>query len=164
MTNKTAISSWATSRLMGLAALLALLAAWITPASAAVDEPYKRAGDFAVYLGVVPAEIVRGHPTAHAEREMHGGAPKGRHDLHLVVAIFDAASGTRIGDAKVEATVSGIGHVGITNVSLEPMVIAETTTYGGYVNLSGNDRYTIKLDIRRPHGSPPASVEFTYGH
>lgn len=152
------------SRLLAPAVLVALLAAWNTPASAALEESYKTAGDFAVYFGVIPAEIVRGHAPTHAEREMHGGPPAGAHNLHIVVAVFDAASGTRIGDAKVKATISGLGHVGMTTLDLEPMTIAEATTYGAYVNLSGNDRYTIQLEIRRPPGSAQAAVEFVYRH
>ena len=28
-----------------------------------------------VFYGVIPAEIIRGHPAGHTERKMHGGAP-----------------------------------------------------------------------------------------
>src|SRR6266536_931998 len=49
-------------------------------AVAADDPPYKLAGGLAIYIGVVPAEIVKGHPSPHAEKTMHGGAPKGAHE------------------------------------------------------------------------------------
>jgi hypothetical protein len=43
---------------------------------------------------------------------MHGGAPGGSHDYHLVTAIFDAASAARVSDATVIAKVSGLGLSG----------------------------------------------------
>jgi hypothetical protein len=61
------------------------------------------------YLGVVPAEIVKGHPSKHPEAVMHGGAPEGAHEYHIVVAIFDTATGDRISNATVTAKVSGLG-------------------------------------------------------
>lgn len=159
------LSRWLSASVRcGLALAVALTSIWAAPAWSAENEAYKRAGDFAVYLGILPAAMVRGHPTAHPEREMHGGAPAGRHDFHIVIAVFDAQSGTRIGDAKVSATVSGLGHVGITRLDLDPMSIADTVTYGGYVNLPTDNRYTIALEIKRPHGNPPAQVEFSYQH
>src|SRR5512134_1903921 len=40
---------------------------------AAEESQVRVAGGMAVYLGVVPAEIVKGHSPAHPERQMHGG-------------------------------------------------------------------------------------------
>src|SRR6266545_7081070 len=102
-------------------ATLCLLAiSWSSMAVAADDTPYKLAGGLAVYIGVVPAEIVRGHSSQHAEKTMHGGAPKGAHQYHVVAAVFDAASGNRISDATVTAQVSGLGLSG-SKARLEPM-------------------------------------------
>lgn len=144
--------------------VLAFLTALSPPAGAAQDEAYRRAGDLAAYLGVLPAAVVRGHPAGHPEGAMHGGAPRGRHDYHLVVALFDAASGARIEDAAVTATISGLGHVGGRRLQLEPMRIAGTITYGEFVSLPGSDRYTITVEIRRPNQAVPTRVDFTYQH
>jgi hypothetical protein len=58
-------------------------------ANAADTDQSKTAGGVTVYLGVVPAEIVKGLPTAGTtERPMHSGIPKGRHEYHLVAAVF----------------------------------------------------------------------------
>lgn len=57
----------------------------------------------------MPAEIAKGQPSGHPEGAMHGGTPAGAHEYHVVIAIFDAASGTRISDASVRAKVSGLG-------------------------------------------------------
>ncbi|MDX8477934.1 hypothetical protein RFN28_05480 [Mesorhizobium sp. VK24D] len=129
------------------------------------DDSYKTAQGLAVYLGVLPAAIVRGHLESHPEATMHGGAPQGKHEDHVVVAVFDAKTGARIENARVTANVSGLGHVGAQNIDLEAMSIAGTVTYGNFVELPGNDRYDIKLNITVP-GRKPASVQidFTYQH
>jgi len=132
--------------------------------SAAVDDSYKTANGLAIYLGVLPAQMLRGHAPAHQERAMHGGVPGGQHDYHLVVAVFDVQSGARVEDADVTATVSGLGHIAETRARLEPMKIADIVTYGGFVALPSSDRYTITIEIRRTGQEAPTRVDFTYRH
>lgn len=132
-------------------------------AVAADDPPYKLAGGLAIYTGVVPAEIVKGHPSPHAEKTMHGGAPKGAHEYHVVAAIFDAKSGARVSDASVTAQISGLGLSGAKK-KLDPMEIASTVTYGEFFDLPGPDLYTIRLTIERPGQPNPVSLEFKYDH
>jgi hypothetical protein len=143
------------------ALVVGLLAA--APASANEDENYKVSEGLGVYLGVMPAGIVKGHPESHPEATMHGGVPSGRHEYHLIIAVFDAATGARVENAKVTATVSGLGHVGENSLQLESMEIAGTVTYGGFVDLPGTDRYDIRVETSVP-GRSPARVDFTYQH
>lgn len=145
------------------ATLCFLAISWSSMAVAAEDTSYKLAGGLAVYIGVVPAEIVRGHPSGHAEKTMHGGAPRGAHQYHVVAAIFDAASGARVSDAAVTAQISGLGLSG-TKKKLDPMEIASTVTYGGFFDLPGRDLYTIGLTIERPGQPRPVGLEFKYDH
>lgn len=153
------------TRNLGLAfATLCLFAISSSGLAVAADEaPYKLAGGLAVYIGVVPAEIVKGHPSQHAEKTMHGRAPKGAHEYHVVAAIFDAASSARVSDASVTAQISGLGLSG-TKKKLDPMEIASTVTYGGFFDLPGRDLYTIGLTIERPGQPKPVSLEFRYDH
>jgi hypothetical protein len=130
---------------------------------AAADDSYKTAGGLAVYLGVLPAAMIQGHPRGHPEEAMHGGVPSGRHAYHVVAAVFDAATGERVEDAVVEARVGEPGLAGVTR-QLEPMVIADTVTYGNYFQLSGDAPYRIDLSITRPGLATPIRVEFTYEH
>lgn len=149
----------------GVAMLVAGL--WLTaslPASAQSDDNYKVVGDIAAYLGVVPAEIVRGHAVGHPEQEMHGGPPRASHAYHIVIALFEEPSGRRIEDAEVAAMVSGLGHVGGTRIALEPMPIAGVVTYGAFVTLSGTDRYAIDLEVSRPGREATAGISFSYEH
>ena len=48
-----------------------------------------------VFYGVIPAEIISGHPADHAERKMHGGVSRGSGQHHLIVSLFDVKTGRR---------------------------------------------------------------------
>jgi hypothetical protein len=141
-----------------------LLSVMLTAGTAQADDGYRAAGGLAVYLGLVPASVVRGHPVGHTEGTMHGGADPGSHQQHLVVAVFDALTGARIENAQVAASIEGLGHVGRQRVELEPMAISGTITYGGFVNFPGNDQYRIQIDITVPGRSEPVTVEFASEH
>jgi hypothetical protein len=133
---------------------------WSDLAAAQDAQLSKTAGGMTVYVGVVPAEIVKG---LGKEPPMHGGVPKGAHQYHLVAAVFDAAGGARVADAAVNAQISGIGLSG-EKKKLEPMDIANTTSYGGFFDLPGRDLYTIRLTIGRPGQPRPVDMEFKYDH
>lgn len=156
--------AWGRS-LLSLLAILCLAVFATSPAAAVSDEEnYRVAEDLGVYLGILPAAIVRGHPKTHAEGSMHGGTPGGMHQFHVVVAIFDTRSGVRIENASVKATISGLGHVGTKTIDLQPMTIAGTVTYGNFVTLPGTDRYDISVEITARGRQHPVRVSFQYQH
>ncbi len=144
-----------------LAAALLLAAAGVVAATPAT-QPATVDG-VGIYLGVLPAVMISGHPPDHPEAAMHGGIPGGKHRFHLLVALFDAASGARIAGAQIEAQVAEIGFAG-TRRRLEPMVIAGTETYGGYFKLDGDNPFRIALEIRRPGQERVIRAEFEYRH
>jgi hypothetical protein len=92
---------------------------------------------------------------------MHGGLSGSRQERHLVVAIFNAQSGERVSDAVVEASISPLGLSG-TTLGLEPMLIADTISYGGFFDAPYRDLYTITLTIERPGVQQPAVARFEY--
>lgn len=141
--------------------LVAMAALLWGPVRAASGGETKSAGGLTVYLGVLPAEIVRGPEPHAAERHMHGGPPSGSHEHHIVVAVFDSTSNARIEDATVTARISGLGLSG-PQVTLEPMKIADTVSYGTYFNLTP-DLYTIRVTVQRP-SSQSVVLEFKYDH
>ena len=82
--------------------LLLLLAAVLNPALA--QNRIERSG-VTLYWGLVPAAVVA---DKHALAELHGGPPRGGGQVHhLVVALYDNASGRRIEDAVVREFVRG---------------------------------------------------------
>lgn len=147
----------ASKTLIGLLLLGMLAAAGV---SAAAQESFVRtAGGLTVYLGIVPAEIVKGLDPHRTGRPMHGENPRGAHQYHVVAAIFDATTNARVENAMVTALVSGVGLSG-SKTGLAPMQSANTITYGAFFNLPGADLYTIKLTIQRPGSPQPVTVEF----
>lgn len=148
---------------MALSLTILMTLPFARPAVAASDDRYKVVSGVAVYLGLLPAEMIKGHPRGHTESTMHRGERgRGPHEYHLVAAVFDEKAGTRIENASVLARVSGLGLAG-ENIALEPMSIANTITYGGFVNLP-DDIYTIKITVRRPGDAEPIAVDFKFDH
>ncbi|MGH6954667.1 MAG: hypothetical protein ACREGL_10815 [Alphaproteobacteria bacterium] len=143
--------------------MVAVLVLTLGPATAADPAQHRIADGIAVYLGVLPAEMIQGHGKAHAESGMHGGPRAGEHVYHVMVALFESDTGKRILDAEVKARVSELGLAG-SEMPLEPMSIAGTVTYGNYFDLSGRAMYRIAVEIRRPGAKRPVKAEFTYDH
>ncbi len=133
------------------------------PANAAGDCLYQSASGVEAYIGVVPAQITKGHESTQPEGPMHGGVPRNGNQYHLVAAVFDVSSGKRITDASVAARLSGLDLTGPMK-ALEPMIIVGSITYGGYFNLPGFDFYTIVLTIKRPVAPQPITLNFTCDH
>ena len=125
---------------------------------------YQVVGAIAAYLGVMPAEIVGGHQRSHPESQMHGGPPDSPHAEHIVVALFEEPSGSRIEDATVTATIAGMGDIAITPITLDPMPIAGVITYGGYMTFPGRDTYTIDLQITTPGRAAVTQMRFVHDH
>lgn len=146
-----------------LAATLLWTLTGINPAMAADTGDRKTAGGLSVYLGVLPAAMIQGHPKDHPEEAMHGGIPRGRHVFHVMAAVFDAESGDRIEDAAVEARVTPLGLAGVTR-RLQPMVIADTVTYGNYFTMRGDGPYRIRFSVTRAGAVQPIVLEFSYDH
>lgn len=100
----------------------------------------------AIYLGVVPAEMILGYSKEHTEMQMHGGMPHGSNKYHVVIALFDDATGKRITGAQLKATVAQVGMSGQMKL-LEPMQIANTESYGNWFTLPEPGTYRIRLEI-----------------
>ena len=148
----------------GFAALWLALVALIGPAAAQQTPSFESAGGLTVYLGIVPAEIVRGYAPERPESMMHRGvAQRGSHEYHVMVAIFDGTTRGRISDATVTAQVSALGLSGESK-KLEPMEVAGAMTYGNFFDLPGPDLYTLGVEVRREPSRPPVTFEFKYDH
>ncbi|HUX64491.1 hypothetical protein [Sulfuricella sp.] len=146
--------------LRGLLTVSMALAA-LTAAAAADTDRYQVVDGVAIYLGLMPAEMVLGHPRQFPEKEMHGGIPQGKDRYHVVIALFDDATGKRISSAQVIATVSEAGSAG-QRKALERMNIHNTKTYGNWFILSGHGPYRVHLEIAGIRGKGRIETEFEY--
>jgi hypothetical protein len=159
---RTGLKSKSVARRALFAALSGLLLAAAGRAVAA-DEVFQRAGGLVVYFAVVPAAFVLGHPAEHTGRGMHGSTPDGPYIHHLMVALFDSATGRRITNADVTALVRGGPPPSEARVKLEPMAIGEGQAYGGFAALPPRHRYRIEIDVVRPAATPVRAI-FSHQH
>jgi len=131
--------------------------------AADAPENYQVVDGVAIYLGIVPASLIQGHPKEHLESRMHGGVPIKGHRDHVVVALFYDATGKRIENANVKGIVMEIG-MGGQQKKLDAMKIAGTITYGNYFDMPNKGTYHIKLWIRIPGMSHDIEAKFTHRH
>jgi hypothetical protein len=144
--------------------LLAIIPVWTAaaPPAAAFSGNSGVVGRVTVYLGVLPSEMVRGHPAAHPESSMHGGASGSSSEHHVLIALFDA-EGARLENMEAQAR---IGEIGLSAVQkpLEPMQIAGTVTYGNFFLMPKPGPYSIELDWRVKGGKDWTHAVFIYRH
>ncbi len=146
------------TRFMRFGLLAALLGVALSVSAA--ERGYRQVVDgVAIYFGIMPAQLVRGHPPEHPEGQMHGGAPVGEN--HIMVALFEEKTGKRLSGAAVTATITGPGRFKAEK-KLEPMVIAGSMSYGNYFYMLGPGPYRIKLTIRLPGAAREIRATFTW--
>ncbi|MBI2715342.1 MAG: hypothetical protein HYX37_12960 [Rhizobiales bacterium] len=148
-----------------LMAMLSLL--FVATAGSAVaddlDQVFVRADGLVVYFAAVPSAFALGHPADHTGREMHRNAPDGRYLHHLMVAVFDSATGVRITNADVTAVVQGAPKPSDGRVRLESMAVGGAQAYGGLATLPPRHRYRIEIEVVRP-GAAPVRATFMHQH
>ena len=83
-------------RLLLVALTLPLLWSAVSPASAVEQGQRRVVKGVVIYLGIMPAEILQKELPEHADPKMHDGVPPGGHVYHVMVALFDQATGRRI--------------------------------------------------------------------
>ncbi len=115
----------------------------------------------AVYFGFVPAAIAQGVAGTHGDAEMHGPDALAPSSYHLLVAIFNSATGDRISDATVAAVVTRAGG-GSQTKPLEPMKIADTVTYGNFFDLPPGGLYHVTLNVTKKGDTRPTQIDFAY--
>jgi hypothetical protein len=139
-----------------------MLALAVTLPASADDLTRMRAVDgLVVYLGVMPTETIRTHPVSYAEEHMHGGIPSGHNMYHVLVTVFDRATGERVSDAHVMARVAPLGLSGPRR-TLDTMNGAGGVCYCNYFAMSGHERHRIDVVISRPDAPQPKRVTFLY--
>jgi len=127
------------------------------------ESDYAIVDGVAVYSAILPAEMLRGFPPGSDEAEMHGGVPDGRHVHHLQIALFDAGTYARITEATVTATLAQPG-LAATRLELEPFLIGDALTYGGYFEFERTGLYEIGIRAVLPGGDGPVETIFEFQH
>lgn len=103
----------------------------------------------ALYLGMLPAEMIGGHN----KQSMHGGIPAGMFRYHIAVALFDDKTGERIKGVRITIKLLDSTNNLISGPKeLETMFINKKLMYGHYMTVNRiGVPYKIKLTVEFMH-------------
>src|SRR5665648_1163295 len=73
--------------------LLSIPSATPVDAARVATSEMQTVGNITIYLGLLPADMIRGQTQDHPVDTMHGGVPSGSGEYHILVALFDAKTG-----------------------------------------------------------------------
>ncbi|GAB3380021.1 hypothetical protein [Azotobacter armeniacus] len=144
-------------------AVLALLFAFATAYADVLEQPVRKEG-LVIYYGVLPAELIVLQELDVPGTHMKPSSARGAGTHHVVIALFDEATGKRLSNASVQARVEPLGGAA-QQKTLEPMQIAGTVTFGNFFRMDADMPYVIHLRIRRSDNhSPDVEVALPYRH
>ncbi len=112
----------------------------------------------AIYLGVVPAAVLRQHLGNYPVHEV-SKIPSGKCDHQVMLALFDDPGGERITNAVVTVRIAALALAGPTK-PLDPMVVAGTLTDCNYFRIWPSDTTVIPAEIRRPDATRMIQARF----
>ena len=147
-----------------LALILAFAAFAPAPAGAAQEQAYRKlAGQFSVYLIVMPSEVIRGP----LRPEIPGASPQrpaeARDTHHVVVSIFDSASGMRVEGLKVKARVAALGFSGEKR-DLDPISIAGQAAYANSFPMLGRGPFRVDVEFQAHSDMHRQKLTFYFTH
>lgn len=135
-------------------------------ASASDISLHKDSKSYRVYLGVIPASMLKKEPQlVDGDKSLHGGiGNQASGAQHIMVAIYRAADNRRVTDATVIASVKPdkLLKRDKTVKPLEKMLTSGAVTYGNFFKVDGKGEYEIKVDIYSPNQNGAEQVEFNY--
>ena len=144
--------------------LLALAAVVALPCAAAEEMGFrKNAGDYSVYLAVMPAEVIKGPLPPETAGGSLNRPPAARDTHHVMVSIFDSRSGLRISGWQVEARVAALGFSGKKRV-LEPISIGGATVYGNTFPMLGRGPFRVDVEFGARYGPHKQQTTFYFAH
>ncbi|MDZ7748689.1 MAG: hypothetical protein U5K43_07480 [Halofilum sp. (in: g-proteobacteria)] len=114
------------------------------------------------HLGVLPADVVQERYGADSdEARAYGEMPEYPNAYLVTVTMRDRASGERVEEARVTATVSRLGLTGATK-QLLPAELAGSRTYGNYFRMREPGIYNVDVRVERPgvSGNDLVSLEY----
>lgn len=147
------------------ALLLAFLLGAPAPVLAAEASSHRESANYHVYLGVVPASLIKANPVlVDGDKTLHKGDNASDSSEHVLVSVFRKPNNERV----VNATV--IARVGInkflrgakTEKPLEKMLTSGLVTYGNYFSMPKRGEYEIAVRIYEPNKDRADSVTFVY--
>ena len=156
-------------RFLRLSRAGAFLVSWIAlaalPCAAAAEEAgfRKNVGDYALYLAVMPAEVIKGPLPPEPAGASLNRSPAARDTHHVMVSIFDARSGLRVSGLQVKARVAALGFSGEKR-DLGPIGIAGATVYGNAFPMLGRGPFRVDVEFSTRYGPHTQQATFYFTH
>jgi len=118
---------------------------------------------YAVYLAVMPAEVIRGPLAPDDAAASPYRSAEARDTHHVMVSIFETRDRRRVTDARVMARVAALGFSG-EKKALEPTAVAGAAVYGGFFPMMGRGPYRVDIEFRAPPRAQRQHASFYFTH
>ena len=144
--------------------LLSLLGAPLT-AQAAEASWHQESANYHVYLGVVPASLIKVNPAlVDGDKTLHKSDSTGDSSEHMLVSVFRKPNNERVINATVIARVGAKKLLGGAKAEkpLEKMLTSGVVTYGNYFSIPEKGEYEIVVRIYEPSRDQAEPVTFVY--
>lgn len=131
------------------------------PVMAADASWHHESASYHVYLGVVPASLIRSNPAlVDEDKALHKGNDAGDASQHVMVSIFRKPGNERVTNATVIARVGPRRLLGGGGVEkpLEKMRTSGVITYGNYFSMPKKAEYEIEVRVYEPHKEQPERI------
>lgn len=128
--------------------------------SAAGGQDYRVVDGTTVYFGAISADVIRRNRNEYPEK-VYGASPSAPDQFYVTIALFDVNSGKRVPDAAVRARVSTAAASG-PEKALEPLTLADSSTYGNYFAMGGAGPFEVTVTFRRPGAPSTGQARFQY--
>jgi len=113
-----------------------------------------------VYLVVMPAEMISGHPEDHPESLMHReNRIENKNQFHISVGVIEAKSGFRLQNLDVSARVISGDYQGPVKI-MENMQMGGKHSFGNYFMIPGSGAYQVEVKIQHKGQSDMLIVTF----
>ena len=144
-----------------LIALLWAVAMTVPGAGEAAEVRYRKTtGAYAVYLGIMPGELISGPAPEAGASPFQPPSTKDTH--HVMVSIFDL-HGRRITDASIGARVAPLGFSGVRK-TLEASTALGAPVHAGFFPMPGRGPFRVDIEFSRPNVESARRVRFYFRH
>lgn len=144
------------------AAAFALILVALFVAGGWLQAPEPHGDRLVMHLGVIPAEVVREQYGADSDEANAYASLPDSGDSHLVtVAVHERATGKRVDDAQVTATV-GMPGMSKSEKTLNRASFGGMITYGNYFRMRNSGIYHIGVNVERPGVEGTDFVQLEY--
>ncbi|OYY91829.1 MAG: hypothetical protein B7Y45_02405 [Sphingomonas sp. 28-66-16] len=122
----------------------------------------KAIGGLTFYYGIVKGAIASKDMGAPSNASMQMPQPQSPNSYHIVLAVFETRSKTRIKNASVAVRLGGSSARTSGWLPMEFMSSAGIQSYGRYAQLPSPGRYPIEFRVTRSSTATPVTAHFVY--